>query len=291
MDFAWEELTPAQRARHYADWHAGKGLIGGDPRQRPNSETLPSWAMERSFVRALALDDCRAVNGERFRHQTAGPHPLEIEIGFGRGDFLLDRAARWPERWFVGLEVRTKAGRLAPRRLGNQRLENLWLSDDDARVGLQLAIPDRRVEAVHVLVPDPWWKAQHKVKRLFSPPFVDLLAAGVASARDLRYFQFFTNAFGTTSQGVDVVSTWTPLALRGNTVVSAAFNYTRTEVTDNDRGLLNARRTAEYAYALPRTRWNAAVTQRFGPTSLLGRVSYYGGWYDYVSRRIPANAV
>ncbi len=112
---------------------------------------------------------------------------------------------------------------------------------------------------------------------------VDLLAAGVPSARDLRYFQFFTNAFGTTSQGIDVVSTWTPLALRGNTVVSAAFNYTRTEVTDNDRGLLNARRTTEYAYALPRTRWNAAVTQRIGPTSLLGRVSYYGGWYDYDS--------
>ena len=112
---------------------------------------------------------------------------------------------------------------------------------------------------------------------------VDLLAAGVPSARDLRYFQFFTNAFGTTSQGIDVVSTWTPLALRGNTVISAAFNYTRTEVTDNDRGLLNARRTTEYAYALPRTRWNAAVTQRLGPTSLLGRVSYYGGWYDYDS--------
>ncbi len=118
---------------------------------------------------------------------------------------------------------------------------------------------------------------------------VDLLAAGVPSARDLRYFQFFTNAFGTTSQGIDVVSTWTPLALRGNTVVSTAFNYTRTEVTDNDRGLLNARRTAEYAYALPRTRWNAAVTQRLGPTSLLGRVSYYGGWYDYVSGEIPAS--
>ena len=112
---------------------------------------------------------------------------------------------------------------------------------------------------------------------------VGLLAGGVQSARDLRYFQFFTNAFGTTSQGIDVVSTWTPIALRGNTVISAAFNYTRTEVTDNDRGLLNARRTAEYAYALPRTRWNAAVTQRLGAASLLGRVSYYGGWYDFDS--------
>ena len=111
----------------------------------------------------------------------------------------------------------------------------------------------------------------------------DLLAAGVESARDLRYFQFFTNAFGTTTHGVDVVSTWTPLALRGNTVISAVFNHTRTQVTDNERGLLNDRRTTEYAYALPRTRWNAAVTQRMGPTSLLGRLSYYGGWYDFDS--------
>ena len=37
-------------------------------------------------------------------------------------------------------------------------------------------LPDRRIEVVHILFPDPWWKEQHRVKRLFSPPFVDLLA-------------------------------------------------------------------------------------------------------------------
>ena len=177
MDFAWEELTPGQRERNYADWKAGKGLIGGDPRQRPNFDILPSWGMGRPFVRALALGDPCVANGERFRQETASARPLEIEIGFGRGDFLLDRAARMPERWFIGYEVKTKAVRLALRRLEERGLENLWLSDDDARVGLPHAIPDRRVDAVHVLFPDPWWKAQHKVKRLFSPPFVDLLAA------------------------------------------------------------------------------------------------------------------
>ena len=113
---------------------------------------------------------------------------------------------------------------------------------------------------------------------------VDLLAEGVEFARDLRYFQFFTNAFGTTTQGIDVVATWTPLALRGNTVISGVFNHTNTDVTDNAKGLLNDRRLAEYAYALPRTRGNASVTQRLGPRmSLLGRVSWYGGWYDYDS--------
>ena len=42
-------------------------------------------------------------------------------------------------------------------------------------------------------------------------------------------------------------------------------------MTDNAKG----RRLAEYAYALPRTRWNASVTQRLGRASLLGRLSYY----------------
>ena len=110
-----------------------------------------------------------------------------------------------------------------------------------------------------------------------------LLAQGIDSARDLRNFRFFTNAFDTASQGIDVVSTYTPIALRGNTVFSAVFNYTDTEVTDNEKGLLGDRRLAEYAYALPRVRWNAGVNQRLGRVQLLGRVSYFGGWYDWDS--------
>ena len=111
----------------------------------------------------------------------------------------------------------------------------------------------------------------------------EVVAGGFAAAETVRNYRFFTNAFATTSQGIDVVSTWTPLALRGNTIVSAAFNHTDTEVTDNALGLLDGRRLAEYAYALPRTRWNVGVTQRLGRASLLGRLSYYSGWYDYDS--------
>ena len=113
----------------------------------------------------------------------------------------------------------------------------------------------------------------------------EVVAGGFEAAESVRNYRFFTNAFSTTSHGIDVVSTWTPLALRGNTVISAVFNHTDSEVTDNARGLLDGRRLAEYAYALPRTRWNAGVTQRLGRASLLGRLGYYSGWYDYDSGR------
>ena len=111
-----------------------------------------------------------------------------------------------------------------------------------------------------------------------------LVTRGFEAAEAVSNFRLFTNAFATLSRGIDVVSTYTPLALRGNTVIRGVFNHTDTRVTDNTKGLLDGRRLAEYAYALPRTRWNVGVTQRLGPrTSLLGRLSYYGGWYDYDS--------
>ena len=66
-------------------------------------------------------------------------------------------------------------------------------------------------------------------------------------------------------------------------MIHATRSYTDTAVTDNQKGLLNARRLAEYTYALPRTRWNVGIDQRIGRVQLLGRLSYYGSWYDYDS--------
>lgn len=180
MDFTWEELSNEERARAYADWEAGRGLIGGSPLYRPGAEVLPPWGRNKSFFRALALEDASGDNGARWRAALETSRPLEIEIGYGRGDFLLDRATRLPEALFLGFETKTRATRLALERVERFSLGNVWLSDDDARFALPRVLPAGRAAAVHVLFPDPWWKTEHRVKRLFSPPFVDLLAATLA---------------------------------------------------------------------------------------------------------------
>lgn len=176
MAFAWEEWTEEERQKAYDNWAAGRGLIGGDPRHRPGAYQLPAWGMDRPFFRALALEDSRGANKERLAAALAAPAPLEIEIGYGRGDFLLDRALQYPDRLFIGYETKTKATRLCLERIERFQIENLWVSDDDCRFNLPRVILDGRVDLFHILFPDPWWKPQHKVKRLFSPPFVDLLA-------------------------------------------------------------------------------------------------------------------
>ncbi len=195
MDFAWEELSEEERAQAYADWHAGKGLIGGDPRLRPGADKLPPWGINQPFFRTLALDDPRGENGARLRADLASDRPLEIEIGFGRGDFLLDRAARRPKTVFLGYETKTKAARLLLNRISRFGLTNLWVSDDDGRFSLPRVVADGRADAVHILFPDPWWKPQHRVKRLFSPPFVDLLAAKLRPG-GLIHFKSDVEAYG-----------------------------------------------------------------------------------------------
>ncbi len=186
----------------YADWEAGKGLIGGDPRKRPGSHLLPPWGIDSPFFRALALDDARGGNGAILRGLLASDRPLEIEVGFGRGDFLLDRAQRFPERLFIGYETKIKATRLMLTRvdrhdapLAPRSSPLLWLSDDDARFSLPRVIADGRAEMIHVLFPDPWWKNEHKVRRLFSPPFVDLLAAKLR-AGGLLHFKSDVQEYG-----------------------------------------------------------------------------------------------
>lgn len=177
MAFAWEEWTEEERHKAYANWAAGRGLLGGDPRHRPGAYTLPAWGLDRPFFRTLALEDNRGANKEQLSAAIAVPAPIEVEIGYGRGDFLLDRARRYPERLFIGYETKTKATRLCLERIERFQIHNLWLSDDDCRFNMPRIIPDGRVDMLHILFPDPWWKPQHKRKRLFSPPFVDLVAA------------------------------------------------------------------------------------------------------------------
>ena len=111
-----------------------------------------------------------------------------------------------------------------------------------------------------------------------------LLAEGIASARNLANFRFFTNDLKTRTQGLDVVAAWIPPALGGATTVSVLFSYTDTAVTDFNPALLNPDQLADRIQlleeALPDTRWNVTIDQAIGRGTLLGRLSYYGGWFD-----------
>ena len=111
-----------------------------------------------------------------------------------------------------------------------------------------------------------------------------LLSEGITSARTLAFFRFFINDFSTRTRGLDVVSTWTPPRLGGDTVFSFAMNHTDTEVTD-ESDLLGPGDVRALERGVPETRWNVAVNHRIARVGLLGRLHYYGSWVDHIDAR------
>ena len=103
-----------------------------------------------------------------------------------------------------------------------------------------------------------------------------LLAEGITSAASISNFRFFTNDFETTTQGIDVVATYTA----GDTGVHVLLNHTDTEVTAFNPATLSEGRIQQLQEALPRTRASLFVTRAIQKLRLLGRVSTYSGWFD-----------
>lgn len=109
-----------------------------------------------------------------------GTGPWEVEIGFGKGRFLLARAAARPERRFLGIEVAGEYFRLAAHRALSRGLGNVALLHGEALYLLAAVLPRGFAGELHVYFPDPWPKSRHLRRRLFSPASVDLVLGALA---------------------------------------------------------------------------------------------------------------
>ena len=107
-----------------------------------------------------------------------------------------------------------------------------------------------------------------------------LISEGITSARNLANFRFFTNEFNTRTQGVDLVASFAPPGMGGDTEFSLAFNHTATTVTSYNPAVLDEVRIRQLEDALPGTRWTTSGRRTWGDLSFLGRLSYYAGWFD-----------
>lgn len=97
--------------------------------------------------------------------------PLEVEVGFGKGHFLLDRAEKNPEISVVGLETRRKWVDLVKSRAEKRALSNatVWLGD--ARSVLSRIAEDGVFQRMFIHFPDPWWKARHEKRMVITESF------------------------------------------------------------------------------------------------------------------------
>lgn len=104
-----------------------------------------------------------------------GSGDWEVELGFGKGRYLLERALAEPGRRFLGIEMAGKYFRILARRAVRQNVANLLLIRGEALYLLAALLPRRFAAVVHVYFPDPWPKDRHHKRRLFDVESVDLV--------------------------------------------------------------------------------------------------------------------
>jgi tRNA (guanine-N7-)-methyltransferase len=106
-----------------------------------------------------------------WRELFGNDNPVEVEVGFGKGLFLVTAGSAHPETNYLGIEIVRKYQLFAATRLARRGLRNVRVACGDARTFLRDRVAEGSVRAVHLYFPDPWWKTRHHKRRVFTPEF------------------------------------------------------------------------------------------------------------------------
>jgi len=145
-------------------------------------------------VAATGWDDLFAKARCPGLYDSSGPRKRVLEVGFGRGEFLLAMAERSPEIDFIGIEISFKRTLKMARKVARAKLPNVRLLEARAEVALEQLFLPGELSEIWVNFSDPWPKARHAHRRVIQSPFVAaaaraLVAGGIlyVATDDVRY--------------------------------------------------------------------------------------------------------
>ncbi len=109
-----------------------------------------------------------------------------VEIGFGRGEFLLKLARENPHRKIVGFELSGISVEKVLKRILREGVTNVHITRIDAYWGFYLLLRDASVEKVYMNYPDPWFKRRHVKRRLTTADNLYIFARKLRHKGELR---------------------------------------------------------------------------------------------------------
>ena len=116
----------------------------------------------------------------------ANDHPLEVEIGFGNGEYLARLSGENPQINFVGFEQYCERIHRTLRKLSRTGLDNVRVLRLDARAGFERYFAPKTIARVHCLYPPPWPKKSDIKHRLFTTDFLKLVNSRLVDAGVLK---------------------------------------------------------------------------------------------------------
>jgi tRNA (guanine-N7-)-methyltransferase len=112
--------------------------------------------------------------------------PVHIEVGSGKGTFLVNQVKSQPDVNFIGIERASRYYRIAVDRIGRRHLKNVRIIRIDAAKFIAENVPDTSVDCFHIYFPDPWPKKRHHKRRFINPANTDHLIRCLKPAGTIR---------------------------------------------------------------------------------------------------------
>ncbi|MFH1207927.1 MAG: tRNA (guanosine(46)-N7)-methyltransferase TrmB [Candidatus Omnitrophota bacterium] len=171
-------------------------------RESENGATLVNHIGKKSKTRVEEKYDS-VVFSECFGNS----HPVEMEIGCGKGKFLVARAIENPGTNFFGIDRVSKFMNIGKTRAQKRALPNIRFLRAEARAFLTEAVAPLSVSIFHLYFPDPWPKRRHQARRVFTSQLLELLHARLVpgglveiATDDKDYFAAMQKTIAATAQ-------------------------------------------------------------------------------------------
>jgi tRNA (guanine-N7-)-methyltransferase len=113
-------------------------------------------------------------------------HPIELEIGFGNGEYLARLGQMSPQINFIGFEQYCERIQRTLRKLNHSDVHNVRVMRLDVRTGLERYIPPRTIQSMYCLYPPPWPKKSDFKHRLLTGNFLDLANSRLVDGGTLK---------------------------------------------------------------------------------------------------------
>jgi len=114
------------------------------------------------------------------------PAPVHVEIGSGKGRFLLEMATRNPQAGFLGVERSLKYHKMVCDKVARRGIPNVRLVQTTAEDLLFRLLRPASIDAIYVLFPDPWPKKRHHKRRFVTVETTAAMVRALVTGGHLR---------------------------------------------------------------------------------------------------------
>ena len=119
----------------------------------------------------IIVSDREIENSTKFK-EFISKEEIHLEIGPGKGLFIVTLAKKYPEKFFICVELNLTVSAICAKLVKQHELKNVFIVSGDM-FNVFKYIDDKRIDTIFLNHSDPWPKKRHEKRRLTYKTFLE----------------------------------------------------------------------------------------------------------------------